>query len=52
MAEHCDPNLEEEFTIFRFKKIIEDQIAEKQDEGNGILDVVSEISFQNNYKNF
>mmetsp|Transcript_18943 Transcript_18943/g.16338 ORF Transcript_18943/g.16338 Transcript_18943/m.16338 type:complete len:244 (+) Transcript_18943:1339-2070(+) len=49
-AESSKPPLDEEFIIYRYKKIIEDEIAESQNEGTGGLDVVSEIAFQNHLK--
>jgi len=50
-AEQNRPSVDEQFIIFRYKKLIEDEIAESQNEGQGGLDVVSEVSFQNNLRN-
>jgi len=50
-AEQNRPSVDEQFVIFRYKKLIEDEIAESQNEGQGGLDVVSEVSFQNNLRN-
>jgi PAS domain S-box-containing protein len=49
-AEQNKPPFDEQFIIFRYKKIIEDEIAESQNEGTGGLDVVSEIAFQNHLR--
>ena len=46
-AEQCKPSFDEEFMIFRYRKIIEDEIAESKNENEGKLDMVSEIAFQN-----
>ena len=46
-VEQYKPPFDEQFIIYRYKKIIEDEIAESQNEGQGGLDVVSEIAFQN-----
>ena len=45
-AEQNKPSLDEEFIIYRYKKIIEDEIAESQNESQGNLDVVTELTFQ------
>ena len=46
-VEQRNPAFDEEFIVFRYKKIIEDEIAEVQNEqSKGGLDVVSELSFQ------
>ena len=39
--------IDEQFIIFRYRKIIEDEISESKNEGTGNLDIVTEISFQN-----
>jgi hypothetical protein len=49
-AEQNKPPFDEQFIIFRYKKIIEDEIAESQAEGQGGLDVVSESAFQNHLR--
>ena len=49
-AEQNKPPFDEQFIIYRYKKIIEDEIAESQNEGTGGLDVVSEIAFQNHLR--
>jgi len=49
-AEQNKPPFDEQFVIFRYKKIIEDEIAESQAEGQGGLDVVSESAFQNHMR--
>ncbi len=43
---------DERFVIYRYKKIIEDEIAQKQNEGTGSLDVVSEAAYQNLRRQF
>src|SRR5688572_1601869 len=45
-AEQSMPALDEQFVIFRYKKLIEDEITEKQKEGQTGLDVFSEVAFQ------
>lgn len=45
-AEQNKPPFDEQFVIFRYRKIIEDEIAESKNEGNGGLDVVSELAFK------
>jgi len=50
-AELHKPTLDEEFIIFRYKKIIEDEIAESKNEANqGGMDVVSEMTFLNHLR--
>ena len=49
-AEAKKPPFDEQFIIYRYKKIVEDEIAESQTEGQGGLDVVSEIAFQNHLR--
>lgn len=49
-AEQNRPPFDEQFIIYRYKKIIEDEIAESQNDGTGSLDVVSEIAFQNHLR--
>lgn len=46
-AEQNKPPFDELFIIFRYRKIIEDEISESKNEGTGNLDIVTEISFQN-----
>ena len=49
-AEQNKPPFDEQFIIFRYKKLIEDEIAESQQDGQGGLDVVSEVAFQNHLR--
>jgi len=50
-AELNKPSIDEEFIIFRYKKIIEDEIAESKNEANqGGMDVVSEMTFHNHLR--
>lgn len=49
-AEQNKPSFDEQFIIFRYKKILEDEIAERQNDGQGGLDVVSEVAFQNHLR--
>jgi len=49
-AETNSPAFDEQFIIYRYKKIIEDEIAESQNEGQGGMDVVSEVAFQTHLK--
>lgn len=49
-AEQSKPPFDEQFIIYRYKKIIEDEIAETQNEGAGGLDVISELAFQNHLR--
>jgi PAS domain S-box-containing protein len=49
-AEQNKPPFDEQFIIFRYRKIIEDEIAESKNDGNVGLDVVSEIAFQNHMR--
>ena len=49
-SEQNKPPFDEQFIIFRYRKIIEDEIAESKNEGTGNLDVVSEIAFQNHQR--
>jgi PAS domain S-box-containing protein len=51
LAERSKPSFDEEFVIFRYRKIIEDEIAENKNQGTGNLDIVSEIHFQNRLRN-
>ena len=54
-AELSKPDFDEEFKIFRYRKIIEDEIAESKNEqrgNNNNLDIVSEIAFQNQLRSF
>jgi len=46
-AEQSKPPFDEQFIIFRYRKIIEDEISESKNEDSGNLDIVTEISFQN-----
>jgi hypothetical protein len=46
-AEQNKPPFDEQFIIFRYRKIIEDEISESKNEGTGNVDIVTEISFQN-----
>ncbi|EAS07526.3 PAS domain S-box protein (macronuclear) [Tetrahymena thermophila SB210] len=47
-AETNHPSFDIDFIIFRYKKLIEDEIAESQQDGN--MDIVSEMAFQNNLR--
>jgi len=51
-AETNGPSFDEEFIIFRYKKIIEDEIAESKNENQGGLDLVTESTFQNHLRQF
>ena len=46
-AEQNKPPFDEQFIIFRYRKIIEDEFSESKNEESGNLDIVTEISFQN-----
>lgn len=48
-AEHNKPPFDEQFIIFRYRKIIEDEIAESKNEKTGRLDVVSELAFKTHF---
>lgn len=48
MAEQNHPPFDVDFIIYRYKKIIEDEIAESQNDGN--MDIVSEMAFQNHMR--
>ncbi|CAD8112156.1 unnamed protein product [Paramecium primaurelia] len=51
--ELLSPSLDNEFIIFRYKRIIEDEMNMSQNETlNGNLDVATEIAFQNNMRSF
>lgn len=50
-AESRHPALDEQFIIFRYKKIIEDDIADAQhDKQKDGLDLVNEIAFQSHFR--
>ncbi|CAD8151019.1 unnamed protein product [Paramecium pentaurelia] len=49
-AEQLSPSFDEEFIILRKKFIIQEQLDSFQNENFGKVDVASEISFQNNYR--
>jgi len=49
-AEQTQPDLQEQFIIFRYKRIIEDEIVESITEGKNSLDVVNETTFQNTFR--
>ncbi|CAK82690.1 unnamed protein product (macronuclear) [Paramecium tetraurelia] len=51
-AETLCPSLDNEFTIFRYKQIIEYEMNAAQNENFGNLDVASELAFQNYMKSF
>ncbi|CAD8126295.1 unnamed protein product [Paramecium sonneborni] len=51
-AETLSPSLDNDFIIFRYKKIIEEEINTVQNESFGNLDIASELAFQNNMKQF
>ncbi|CAD8043447.1 unnamed protein product [Paramecium primaurelia] len=46
--EQLFPKFDEEFIIYRFKKLIEDEL--NSNEGYGSFDIGNELQFQNNYK--
>ena len=50
LTEQCKPPFDEQFIIYRYKKIIEDEIAESQNEGQGGLDIISENAFNNHLR--
>jgi hypothetical protein len=47
-AEKYNPKFDEQFIIYRYKKIIEETSSEVG-EGEGNLDVVSNIAYQNHF---
>jgi len=49
-AEQSNPSFDNHFIIFRYKKIIEDEISEIQNENQENLDIVTEVSFQNHLR--
>ncbi|CAK82689.1 unnamed protein product (macronuclear) [Paramecium tetraurelia] len=51
-AETLCPSLDNEFTIFRYKQIIEYEMNAAQNENLGNLDVASELAFQNYMRSF
>ncbi|CAD8209105.1 unnamed protein product [Paramecium pentaurelia] len=51
-AETLSPSLDNDFVIFRYKKIIEEEMNAAQNETLGNLDVATEIAFQNNMRSF
>ncbi|CAD8125808.1 unnamed protein product [Paramecium sonneborni] len=51
--EFLSPSLDNEFIIFRYKKIIEEEMNIMQNESiNGNQDIASELAFQNNMRQF
>jgi len=50
LAEQNRPFFDEQFIIYRYKKIIEDEIAESQNDGQGGLDAITEVAFQNQFR--
>ncbi|CAK68569.1 unnamed protein product (macronuclear) [Paramecium tetraurelia] len=51
--ELLSPSIDYEFTIFRYKRIIEDEMNISQNEAlSGNLDIATEIAFQNNMRQF
>lgn len=57
-AEKLSPSLDEQFMIFRYRQIIEDELYEGQDKAgvpnssSGELDYVAAVNFQNHFKVF
>ncbi|CAD8125809.1 unnamed protein product [Paramecium sonneborni] len=51
-AESLNPTLDNDFIIFRYKRIIEEEINAAQNESFGNLDIASELAFQNNMRQF
>jgi PAS domain S-box-containing protein len=51
-AEQNKPPFDEQFIIFRYRKIIDDELAESKNEGNAGLDAMSEQTFQNHLRQF
>ncbi|CAD8162069.1 unnamed protein product [Paramecium octaurelia] len=51
-AETLSPSLDNDFVIFRYKKIIEEEMNTAQNETFGNLDFATEIAFQNNMRQF
>ncbi|CAD8075781.1 unnamed protein product [Paramecium primaurelia] len=51
-SETLCPSLDNEFIIFRYKKIIEDEMNQVQNENLGNLDVATELAFQNHMRSF
>ena len=49
-AEQTKPTFDEQFIIYRYKKLIEDEVAETKTENQGGLDLISETAFQNQFK--
>ena len=49
-AEQTQPDIQGQFIIFRYKRIIEDEIVESITEGKNNLDVVNETTFQNTFR--
>ncbi|CAD8065320.1 unnamed protein product [Paramecium sonneborni] len=49
-AEQMSPSFDEEFVVLRKKFIIQEQLDSFQNENFGKVDVASQISFQNNYR--
>lgn len=54
MTEECKPNMQEEFSIYRYKNIIEEEMVEndnKNTENRGV-DVNIIVHFQNKFVEF
>ncbi|CAD8157650.1 unnamed protein product [Paramecium octaurelia] len=51
-AETLCPSLDNEFTIFRYKQIVEYEMNAAQNENLGNLDVATELAFQNYMRSF
>ena len=50
-AEQNKPPFDEQFIIYRYRKIVEDEVAEGQNEGvGGSLDVVGSLAFENHLR--
>ena len=51
-AEQNKPPFDEQFVIFRYRKIIDDELADSKNEGNAGIDAMSEQTFQNHMRQF
>lgn len=51
-AEMNKPPIDIQFVIYKYKKIIEDEIAESQNDNTTGMDIVNEITFDNQFKQF
>jgi len=46
-AEKCNPQFDEQFMIYRYRKILEDETTELTESGGASLDVVSMLAYEN-----